>query len=79
MIQRILLFLIRTYQLCLSPWLGRNCRFYPTCSHYCYEAIELHGPWKGSAKAALRLLRCHPFNPGGYDPVVPEHGDRQFG
>lgn len=74
MLQNALLFLIRAYQTWVSPWLGRNCRFFPSCSIYCYQAIELYGPWKGIGKGLLRLLRCHPLHPGGYDPVVPERG-----
>jgi uncharacterized protein len=61
-------FLIRLYQLTLSPWLGRSCRFYPTCSNYALEAIELHGAWRGSWLTLRRLSRCHPFHPGGFDP-----------
>ena len=58
---------IRLYQLTLSPYLGRQCRFYPTCSHYAREAIEQHGAWRGGWLAARRLGRCHPFHPGGVD------------
>ena len=61
--------LIRLYQLVLSPWIGRQCRFYPTCSHYAAEAIESHGIVKGSGLALARLGKCHPFHPGGVDPV----------
>jgi putative membrane protein insertion efficiency factor len=64
-----LILLIRTYQLLLSPLLGNHCRFYPSCSHYAVEAIERHGPWRGSLLAGRRLLRCHPWHPGGIDPV----------
>jgi hypothetical protein len=64
-----MLALIRAYQYTLSPILGRSCRFYPTCSNYAYEAIRQHGPFKGLYLAAKRLLRCHPFHPGGVDPV----------
>lgn len=64
-----LILLIRTYQLLLSPLLGNHCRFYPSCSHYAVEAIERHGPWRGSQLAVRRLLRCHPWHPGGIDPV----------
>jgi len=65
---------IRGYQLTLSPLIGNQCRFHPTCSHYALEAIERHGLLKGSMLAIRRLLRCHPFHPGGFDPVpaVPE-------
>lgn len=61
--------LIRGYQLIVSPWLGPRCRFHPSCSNYALEAIERHGAWRGSGLALQRLGRCHPFNPGGLDPV----------
>jgi hypothetical protein len=64
-----LILLIRTYQLLLSPLLGNHCRFYPSCSQYAVEAIERHGPWRGSLLAVRRILRCHPWHPGGIDPV----------
>lgn len=65
----LLLMLVRAYQVCISPFLGQNCRFYPTCSNYAVEAIRLHGAAKGSALAARRLCKCHPWHPGGVDPV----------
>lgn len=71
-----LLLLVRAYQLCISPFLGQNCRFYPSCSQYAIEAITLHGALKGGMLAARRLSKCHPWHPGGVDPVpdtVPEH------
>ena len=61
--------LIRFYQLIISPLLGCNCRFTPSCSHYALEAIENHGTYKGIWIGAKRLLRCHPFARAGYDPV----------
>jgi len=62
---------IRLYQMIVSPSLPRNsCRFYPSCSHYGYQAIYKYGAIKGSVMAIWRVLRCNPFNPGGYDPVV---------
>ena len=65
-----LLILIRGYQAMISPTLPRDtCRFYPSCSHYGYQAIYKHGAIKGSFMAAWRVLRCNPFNRGGYDPV----------
>jgi len=65
-----LLGFIRIYQATLSRGLPANtCRFYPSCSHYGYQAIYKHGAIKGSLMAAWRVLRCNPFNPGGYDPV----------
>jgi putative membrane protein insertion efficiency factor len=63
--------LIRTYQLVVSPWTGASCRFSPSCSTYAYQAIETHGVVRGTALAARRLIRCHPWNPGGIDPVPP--------
>lgn len=66
------LFLIRCYQLFISPLLGPRCRFYPSCSQYTAEAIRRHGFWRGGWIGLRRLVRCHPLNPGGYDPV-PEH------
>ncbi len=62
---------IRAYQLVLSPLLGPRCRFYPSCSAYAVEAITTHGPVRGLWLAGRRLLRCHPWNPGGLDPVPP--------
>ena len=64
-----LILLRRAYQRLLSPLLGNHCRFYPSCSQYAVEAIERHGPWRGSLLAVRRLLRCHPWHPGGIDPV----------
>lgn len=60
---------IRGYRYLVSPLLGPNCRFYPSCSCYAEEAIDTHGPLKGSYLATRRILRCHPWHPGGYDPV----------
>jgi len=61
--------LIRLYRILLSPLLGGECRFYPTCSHYAEEAICKYGFLRGSYMAIRRILRCHPFNIGGYDPL----------
>ncbi len=66
---RTLIALIAAYKRFISPLLPRACRFYPTCSSYAAEAIERHGPARGLLLAARRILRCHPFHPGGYDPV----------
>ena len=63
--------LIRLYRYFVSPMLGPNCRFYPSCSCYAEEAIEHHGIVGGVYLAARRVLRCHPWHPGGYDPVPP--------
>ena len=61
---------IRLYQLFISPLLGSNCRFYPTCSAYAIEALEKYGFIRGSIMTVKRLLKCHPFHKGGYDPVI---------
>lgn len=61
--------LIRLYQRLLSPLLGKHCRFYPTCSAYAIQAIQKKGALKGTLMACWRIMRCHPLNPGGYDPV----------
>jgi putative membrane protein insertion efficiency factor len=66
---RVLLALIAAYQGILSPFLGGFCRFVPSCSAYAAEAVREHGAGKGTRLAILRLLRCHPFHRGGYDPV----------
>ncbi|MBW2592222.1 MAG: membrane protein insertion efficiency factor YidD [Deltaproteobacteria bacterium] len=67
--KRIFLLLIRTYQYFISPVLGPACRFYPSCSEYSYQAVSRYGAFKGALLAVRRILRCHPFNPGGFDPV----------
>ncbi|MCL4687642.1 MAG: membrane protein insertion efficiency factor YidD [Burkholderiales bacterium] len=67
--RRVLVGIIRAYQYLLSPWWGSQCRFTPTCSHYAVEALERHGALAGSWLAARRILRCHPWSAGGYDPV----------
>jgi putative membrane protein insertion efficiency factor len=67
--KKLLLLLIRGYQLGISPFLGQNCRFYPSCSEYAVEAIRTHGSLKGTALTARRLCKCHPWHPGGVDPV----------
>ena len=72
--KRLLLALVRGYQYLLRPMLGSNCRFAPSCSDYALEAISRYGPWKGSWLALRRISRCHPYHPGGYDPVPPPVG-----
>lgn len=66
--QKIAIFLVRCYQVGISPLLGKSCRFEPTCSNYAIAVIRSDGLWRGGWRAARRILRCHPFNPGGYDP-----------
>lgn len=65
----LLVLLIRCYRIFLSPILGPKCRFFPSCSDYSQESILRHGALKGTALAARRIARCHPWHPGGYDPV----------
>ena len=67
--RRTLQFAIRIYQWTLSPIIGNQCRFYPSCSHYAHQAFEEHGALRGTLLALRRLSRCHPFHPGGLDPV----------
>jgi putative membrane protein insertion efficiency factor len=75
--KRVLLFAIRLYQLCLSPFFGTQCRFYPSCSAYATEAISVHGALRGTWFAIRRLLRCHPWHPGGVDPVPEKREGRE--
>ncbi|MFY8205533.1 MAG: membrane protein insertion efficiency factor YidD [Arenimonas sp.] len=69
MLKTLALWLLRGYQVMISPLLGQTCRFSPSCSNYSMQAIERFGFFKGVYLTAARLLRCHPFHPGGYDPV----------
>jgi putative membrane protein insertion efficiency factor len=65
----IMLAAVRFYRIWISPALPGSCRFAPTCSAYAHQALERHGAWRGALMTARRLLSCHPFHPGGYDPV----------
>ena len=76
MIKRLMLLLIRFYQKAISPLFPPRCRFYPTCSAYAFTAIERFGALRGGYLALRRILKCHPFHPGGYDPV-PEKKPRR--
>lgn len=69
---------IRLYRLTLSGWIGGQCRFYPSCSHYAEGAIRTHGAIRGSLMAAWRIVRCGPFTPGGVDPVPPATRQRAY-
>jgi len=69
--RRLLIFIISCYKACLSPFMGNNCRFYPSCSTYAQEAIAVHGVIKGLYLAISRVARCHPWHEGGEDPVPP--------
>lgn len=66
---KIMIAIIKAYQIVLSPFFGQQCRFTPTCSHYAIESIQLHGALKGFVLATKRILRCHPWHEGGHDPV----------
>ena len=68
-LRAVVLLLIRLYQRSLSPLLGQNCRFHPTCSQYTYEAVSRYGAVQGLWMGGRRICRCHPWNPGGFDPV----------
>lgn len=68
----LLLLLLRGYKLGVSPFLGQNCRFYPSCSDYAAQAVREHGALCGSVLAAKRVCKCHPWHPGGVDPVPPK-------
>lgn len=72
---KLVLFLIKGYQTVISPALPANtCRFYPSCSQFMSDAVQIHGVVKGIMLGLRRILRCHPFHPGGYDPVLPVEG-----
>lgn len=70
----ILIKLIRFYQVALSPWLGKNCRYQPTCSQYMLEALKVYGLYKGVFLGIKRILSCHPWGGSGYDPVPYKEG-----
>ncbi len=67
--QAVIVGAIKVYQYTLGPLLPMSCRFEPSCSRYALEAVRKYGPWRGSALAFLRIVRCNPLHPGGYDPV----------
>jgi len=81
MLKKIFIFPIKLYKKFISPMLGDNCRYYPTCSEYMMQAIEIHGVIKGIILGTYRILRCNPWSKGGYDPVPPKgrwtNNDRQ--
>jgi putative membrane protein insertion efficiency factor len=68
-VKQLLILFVRGYQVSLSPMFPAACRYYPTCSHYAIEALEKHGALRGGWLAVKRIARCHPFRPGGFDPV----------
>ncbi len=77
-ISLFLIVLIKFYQLFISPAFPGSCRFYPTCSNYSIEAIKRFGPVKGGYLSVKRIVRCNPWNPGGYDPVPEKKEDRSW-
>ncbi len=74
MTAKVLCFLVRLYQWTISPLLGANCRFEPSCSRYALEALEVHGAARGSWYSARRICRCHPWGGAGWDPIPPRAG-----
>lgn len=75
--RKLAIALIRVYQYALSPFLGKNCRFYPTCSEYAEEAFSRYGFFRGGYLTLRRVVKCQPFHSGGYDPVLPvEHSGK---
>jgi putative membrane protein insertion efficiency factor len=72
----VLIWLLKGYRFAISPLYGQVCRFHPTCSAYALEAVTEHGALRGSWLAVRRIGRCHPWNPGGYDPVPPRRPGR---
>jgi uncharacterized protein len=70
-VRALIVWPIKIYQYVLSPYLGACCRFYPSCSHYAIQAVHHHGALKGLWLAVKRIMRCHPWSSGGYDPVLP--------
>ena len=77
--QKLLIFLIRSYQYVISPWLGDHCRYYPSCSHYAVTALRAHGVARGGWLAIRRLSRCHPWHEGGFDPVPDPKDNKSHG
>ena len=73
--KQVLIFMLKIYRKCLSPLMIHSCRFCPSCSEYAIESLQKKGVLKGSFAAIKRLTKCHPFNPGGYDPVEESHAD----
>ena len=77
--QKIFITLIKGYRLFISPWLGPHCRFYPSCSEYTLIAIQTHGALRGLILGIKRIFRCHPWHPGGFDPVPERNKTNKHG
>ena len=78
LLNALLIGAVRAYQILLSPLLPPVCRFEPSCSHYSLQALRRHGPFRGTWLTVTRLCRCHPFHPGGFDPVPElDHGNQE--
>ena len=77
-IRNLLILLLKMYRYTISPLLGNRCRFYPSCSHYAEQAIEAYPFLKGLRLAFWRILRCHPLNPGGFDPVPKQEKKDEY-
>lgn len=75
--KKVLIFLVKVYQNTISPLLGKNCRFVPTCSQYMIEAIAEYGAMKGILMGVKRIIRCNPFSKGGYDPVPKKNNEEE--
>ena len=75
LLARPLIIVVRLYQATLGHFMGGQCRFHPSCSNYAIEALQTHGAWRGTLLIARRLLRCHPFGGGGWDPVPPKRSE----
>ncbi len=73
LLKKLVIGLVRVYQWCISPFLPRSCRYWPTCSNYAVEAIAVHGVFRGGIMAAKRIGRCNPWSAGGIDPVPERH------
>jgi len=77
-VSKVLIALLRAYQVVVSPFIGPRCRYYPSCSNYAIEAVRVHGALRGSGMAVWRVVRCNPLSDGGLDPVPPRRDDARI-